>query len=415
MIENIVKYNFWNGNDIPLGYIRKEYTDRIGRCVGNNLVKVITGQRRVGKSYILRQIAHNVIESGVPANNVLYVNLEYMELNSVVTAADLQNLYLEYKRLLQPNGKTFVFIDEIQYVAEWERFVNSHSQDFSEPCELFISGSNSKLLSGELATMLSGRYVKFEVFPYSFAEYCDVAACERSKSSYMEYLHTGALPELLNLNDDEMRRNYMVSIRDTVMLRDIVGRYKVKDSRLLNDIFTFMVNNASSIVSISNIVNYFASRKRKTNYETVSAYIGYLEDAFLLHKAERYNIRGKETMSGNCKYYVNDLSFRNYLYGGFGFGDGHLMENAVYLDLRRRGFEVYVGNIVNKEVDFVAIRGDQRVYVQACLELTASETAGREYAPLLKISDNYPKYIVSLDDYRVPSLEGIGQVKPWLS
>lgn len=336
-----------------------------------------------------------------------------MELLTLRSAIELEQLYQAYRQELKPVGKVYLFIDEIQYIDEWERFVNSHSQDFAEPCELFISGSNSNLLSGELATLLSGRYVEFEIFPFSYTEYCGITEQEEGKESYTKFIQTGALPELFNLPNDEMKQNYISSIKDTVMLRDIVGRYNVKDVKLLDDLFVYLVNTASSLISITNIINFFASKKRKTNYETLSSYISYLENSFLIHRAERYNIKGKDTISGNSKYYLNDLSYRNYLYSGYGYGIGYLLENAIYLSLRHAGYQVYVGIIRDTEVDFVAIKGDKRLYLQVSFQLTEEKTIEREYRSLKLIDDNFDKYVVSMDDYKIPTNEGIEHVSAW--
>lgn len=413
IFDSIRKYNFWNNNVVETGHIRTDYTDKIIEYTGNKLVKVLVGQRRTGKSYILRQLASRLLQQGIPTENILYINKEYMEFNIIQSANDLQTLYIEYRKSLKPDGKVYLFIDEIQYIDQWERFVNSHSQDFAEPCELFISGSNSDLLSGELATLLSGRYVEFEILPYSYSEYCVFTGNNQNRDTYMTYLQSSGLPELLNLSGAEMQRNYVSAIKDTVMLRDIVKRYKVKDVKLLDDLFVYMVSNAGNIISVTNIINYFASQKRKTNYETLTSYIGYLENSFLIHRAERYNIKGKETISGNCKFYINDLGFRNYLYAGFGYGIGYLLENCIYLDLIRAGYQIYVGTIKDKEVDFVAIKGKKRVYFQVCYQLTDQQTIEREYASLINIDDNYPKYVVSMDDFLLPTNEGIEHIKPW--
>lgn len=413
IINSIRKYNYWNNNPVDSGFARTAYTDKIGSYIGNQLVKVLVGQRRVGKSYILRQLASKLIEQGIPSENILYINKEYMEFITLSSAVELEELYLSYRKQLNPKGKVYLFIDEIQYIDQWERFVNSHSQDFAEPCELFVSGSNSNLLSGELATLLSGRYVEFEVFPYSYTEYCGITEQQPGNDSYKKYLQSGALPELFNLPNDEMKQNYVSSIKDTVMLRDIVGRYKVKDVKLLDDLFVYLVNSAANIISITNIINFFKSKKRKTNYETLSSYISYLESSFLVHRAERYNIKGKETISGNCKYYLNDLSYRNYLYSGYGYGLGYLLENAVYLSLSRAGYQVYVGVIKDTEVDFVAIKGDRRLYLQVTLQLTEESTVEREYHSLKLIEDNFDKYVVSMDDYKIPTNEGIEHIPAW--
>ncbi len=413
ILNSIRKYNYWDNNNVESGYERTVYTTKIGQYVGNKLVKVLVGQRRAGKSYILRQIAAKLITEGVKSENILYINKEYMELITLRSATELEELYKAYKAALKPQGKVYLFIDEIQYIDEWEHFVNSHSQDFAEPTELFISGSNSNLLSGELATMLSGRYVEFEIFPFSYSAFCGITGQIEGRDSYKKYLESGALPELFNLPSDEMKQNYVSSIKDTVMLRDIVARYKVKDIKLLDDIFVYLVNNAANIISITNIINFFASKKRKTNYETISSYVSYLESSFLIHRAERYNIKGKETISGNCKYYLNDLCYRNYLYSGYGYGVGYLLENAVYLSLRRAGYTVYVGVVKDTEVDFVAIKGERRLYFQVTLQLTEEQTIEREYRSLKLIDDNFDKYVVSMDDYRIPSNEGVDHLAAW--
>lgn len=407
------KYNFWNGNVPELGFKRTDYTNKIFDYTGNKLIKVLVGQRRAGKSYILRQIAQRLINEGTEAKNIFYINKEFTDFDFIDSYRDLDELLKFYKETLKPSGKIYLFIDEIQNVEGWEHFVNSHSQDFVEACEIFISGSNSKMLSGELATLLSGRYVNFEIFPFSYNEYLGITDKEVSKQSYIDYMESGALPELFVLPNDETKRNYISAIKDTVLLRDIIQRHNIKDTKLLEDVFVYLVNNASNLVSIANIVNYFKSNKRKTTYDTVANYIGYIEDTFLIHKVERYDIRGKDTIAGNCKYYINDLSFKNYLYTGFGYGIGYKLENLVYLELRRAGYEVYVGTMRDKEVDFVAKKADRVIYVQSTYLMVDEQTAKREYAPLQAIQDNYEKVVVSLDDIALPSNEGIRHVQAW--
>lgn len=412
-LASLEKYNFWKGNVQELGFDRKDYTDRIFDYTGNKLIKVLVGQRRAGKSYILRQIAQRLINEGTNPKNIFYINKEFTDFDFIGNYKDLDVLLNLYKAELKPSGKIYLFIDEIQNVEGWEHFVNSHSQDYVDSYEIFISGSNSKMLSGELATLLSGRYVNFEIFPFSYSEYLGITNKAVSKQSYIEYMESGALPELFVLPNDETKRNYISAIKDTVLLRDIIQRHSIKDTKLLEDIFIYLVNNASNLVSITNIVNFFKSNKRKTTYDTVANYIGYIEDTFLIHKAERYDIRGKDTISGNCKYYINDLSFKNYLYTGFGYGIGYKLENLVYLELRRAGYEVYVGAMRDKEVDFVAKKADRIIYLQSTYLLADEQTAKREYAPLEAIRDNYEKVVVSLDDIALPSNNGILHVQAW--
>lgn len=413
-IEALKKYNLWNGNSYNLGLERRSYTDKISNFIGNNLVKVLIGQRRSGKSYILRQIAANLISaSGVNPANILYINKEYLEFDFITDYKDLESIYRLYRDTIKPIGRVYLFVDEIQYIEGWERFVNSHSQDFVEECELFISGSNSKMLSSELATMLSGRYVEFHIFPYSFEEYTRLLEKVANRESYIEYLKKGGLPELYNLPTVESQKQYVSSVKDTILLRDIVQRKTIRDVKLLDDVFIYLVNNASNLLSITNIVNFFASKKRKTTYDTISNYIGFIEEAFLTYKAERYNIKGKDVVAGNCKYYLNDLAFKNYLYPGFAYGLGYLLENAVYLTLLRAGYTVYTGTIKDKEVDFVATKDDRVIYIQCTYMLEDEKTVEREYGALEAISDSYEKYVVSLDEIKLPSRNGIKHIQGW--
>ena len=408
------KYNLWGGNTYQLGLERKSYTDKIGNFVGNNLVKVLIGQRRSGKSYILRQIASSLVsERGVNPANILYINKEYLEFDFIDDYKTLESLYRFYREKLKPQGKVYLFFDEIQNVDGWERFVNSHSQDFVEESELFISGSNSKMLSSELATLLSGRYVEFHIFPYSYAEYLQLMQQPAGRASYLAYLQKGGLSELYNLPTVESEKQYVASVKDTILLRDIVKRKPVRDVRLLDDIFIYLVNNASNLFSVQHIVNFFKSKNRKVSYDTLSNYLGYIEEAFLAYKTERYNIKGKDVVAGNCKYYLNDLSFKNFLYPGFAYGVGYLLENAVYLELRRLGYIVYTGSFRNKEVDFVAMKDDRVIYLQATYMLETAQTMEREYAPLLTIGDNYEKYVVSMDEVQFPSNEGVRHIQAW--
>ena len=412
-INILKKYNFWDNNIIDLGYLRTSYTGKITDYIGNRLIKVLVGQRRAGKSFILRQIVKHLIAKGISPNNTLIINKEFSDFDFLSSYKELDDLIKLYKTHLNRNGKIYIFIDEIQNISGWERLVNSYSQDYVDNYELFISGSNSKMLSNELATLLSGRYVKFEIFPFSYNEYLGITERPKSKQTYIEYLESGGLPELFMLSKQETKRNYVSAIKDTVLLRDIIQRHNIREPRLLEDIFVYLVNNASNLISVSNIFKYYKGLGRKISYDIIANYISYIEDAFLIHRCERFNIRGKEIIAGNVKFYANDLSFKNYLYPGYGYGFGYLVENLIYLELRRAGYEVYTGTIKDKEVDFVASKSDRVIYVQCAYLLAEPETIVREYTSLEAISDNYEKYIVTLDDLTFPSNKGIRHIQAW--
>lgn len=411
--NSLKKYNFWNGNVPQQGFLRIDYLNAIKSYCHNTLVKVIVGQRRTGKSYILRQIASDLIANGVHPHNIFYLNKEYIDFDFVNHYTDLEQLIKHYQAKLKPQGKIYLFLDEIQNITQWERLVNSYSQDFTQSYEVFISGSNSKMLSGELATLLSGRYVNFEIFPFSFKEYAGITQQNSNKESYINYMQSGGLPELFVLPNDETKRHYVASVKDTVLLRDVIQRHAIKDPKLLEEIFIYLVNNAANLLSINNVTNYLKSKGRKTTYDTIANYIGYIEDTFLVHKAERLDIKGKDTIAGNVKYYCNDLAYKNYLYAGFGYGLGYQLENLIYLELRRLGYEVYVGVLPNKEVDFVAIKAGQKLYVQSTYLLIDEVTIKREYTSLEAINDNYTKIVVSLDDIVIPVRNGIIHLQAW--
>lgn len=412
-IESVKRYNLWFDNTIDCGFPRPLYTANINQYLGNKVVKVLTGQRRVGKSYILRQTAMHLMRQGVSGNNIVFINRELTAFDFIENYKDLDNFIRLYRQELKPEGRIYIFIDEVQDIEGWERVVNSLSQDFTEDYELFITGSNSKMFSGELSTLLSGRYVEFHIFPLSYEEYASVHQLPIGKQSYMQYMAAGGYPELVHFQSSDVKRNYISGLKDTVLLKDIIRRYTIRDIRLLEDLFAYLVNNSSNLLSITNITNFIKSKGRKTSYDTVSAYLGYIEEVYLAHRALRYNIKGKETLSGSYKYYMNDLSFKNYLYAGFGYGTGYLLENLVYLELLRHGYDVYVGSIKEKEVDFVAIKNDRTIYVQATYLLIDEHTIEREYAPLELIADNYEKVVVSLDDLQMPSRNGIKHIRAW--
>lgn len=413
IVSTLRKYNLWDSNPIDLGYLRTSYTEKITDYIGNRLIKVLVGQRRAGKSFLLRQIVKHLIIKGISPDNTLIINKEFSDFDFLSSYKELDDLIKLYRSELKPLGKIYIFIDEIQNISGWERVVNSYSQDYADDYELFISGSNSKMLSNELATLLSGRYVKFEIFPFSYNEYLGITERPKSKQTYIEYMESGGLPELFMLSKQESKRNYVSAIKDTVLLRDIIQRHNIREPRLLEDIFVYLVNNASNLISVSSIFKYYKGLGRKTSYDIIANYISYIEDAFLIHRCERFNIRGKEIIAGNVKFYANDLSFKNYLYPGFGYGFGYLVENIIFLELRRAGYEVYTGSIKDKEVDFVANKADRVIYVQCAYLLAEQETIVREYASLEAISDNYEKYIITLDDLTFSSNKGIRHIQAW--
>jgi predicted AAA+ superfamily ATPase len=413
VINILRKYNFWDNQQVKVGFVRLDYLSKLSSFIGNSLIKVITGQRRTGKSYLMRQLIAHLHNTGVNPHNILYINKEMADFDFIRNHSDLHDIIKLYLANINPTGKVFLFFDEIQLVENWEKVINSYSQDYSTEYEVFISGSNSKLLSGELASLITGRYVSFQVYPYSFSEYCNVSGKKYEKATFIEYLTGGGLPELFNLPDMETRKNYMQALKDTILLKDIVLRNQIKDASLLELLFTFLVQNISNPVSVQNIVNYFLNLKISTNYNTVSSYIEYIKQTFLMHEVFRYDMKGKKIIGGTRKYYINDLSFRNILFPGFEPGLGYLLENAVFLEFKRNGYDVFTGSERNREIDFVVKKGGNTKYIQVMYFLTDEKVIEREFGNLESIKDNFEKMVISLDDVSLGNRRGIIHYPAW--
>ncbi|MBI2444303.1 MAG: ATP-binding protein [Candidatus Magasanikbacteria bacterium] len=413
LFDNLRKYNYWDGVLPEIGVSRTRYQQRISGYLGNQLIKVLVGQRRAGKSYLLRQIIHRLMEAGTPAKNIFYLNKELVEFDEVRTYEEARSLIAAYREKLKISGQSYIFLDEVQTISGWEKLVNSLAQNPREACEVFISGSNSAMLSGELATVISGRFVAIEVFPFSFSEFCAAYRLPAGKDSYLSYLRTGGLPELARLSGEEARRNYVAAVRDTIILKDIVERFAIKDAALLQDIFSFCVDGIGTLFSVNSIVNYLKSHHRKTNHETVANYASYLCDAFLIHETPRYDVRGRAVFARQRKYYLNDLAFRAFLSSGYDAAPGKLLENSIFLHFRSLGYRMFVGTVGKQEVDFVAEKDGERQYVQAAYLLADDQVVEREFGALEKIEDNYPKFVVSLDDASFGVRNGIRHLRPW--
>lgn len=412
-LDIIAPYNLWYGNQLPAGFIRDTYTGRLMKYTGNRLVKVLTGQRRVGKSYIMRQVATELIKNGVRPENTLFINCELSVFGFIRNADDLGRLVSAYRERFNPEGRLYIFIDEVQEIDEWERAVNSMSQDYTVEAELFISGSNSRLLSGELASLLSGRYVEFLITPLSFDEYCGVHSLGRERGAFLRYLKEGGLPELINLPDEEVKQRYVAGLRDSIMLKDIVKRYSIKDVGLLESLFAYLVNNASNMISITGIVNFIKSRGNRSTYDTVAAYIMYLQEAFLVHKSERYNISGKELLAGNFKLYINDQAYHNYLFSSVRYGLGYVLENVVYMEFVRKGYVVNTGVVKEHEVDFIARKDGRTIYAQVAYTVHDEETAQREYESLDCVKGEGEKFLITMDDDLLPMRNGVCHLQAW--
>ncbi len=413
IFKKLEKYNYWNKKTYKIGFYRIKYLEKIKKYCNNDLIKVIIGQRRVGKSYILRQIIYSLLKTKINPKNIFYLNKELTDFDDIKNYKDLSKLIQYYKKQLRISGKVYIFLDEVQEIVGWEKIVNSLSQDCKDSYEVYITGSNSAMLSSELGTYLSGRFITFEIFPYSFNEYASFFNHEKNKINFINFLKIGGLPELFNLNDNETRFHYITALKDTIILNDIVKKFTIRDVYLLERLFMFLIDNIGNIFSINKIVNYLKNKKINTNYETLSNYMSYLCNSNMVHAVDRYDIKGKEILSGNKKYYLNDLSFRNYLCSGFDPGMGKSLENYFYLYFRSLGYKIYIGNIQKEEVDFILENGDKKKYYQITYSLLNKDVVDREFRSLEKIRDSYEKYVISLDDTSFGNRNGIKHLLAW--
>ena len=415
IFNKLKEYNFWEGEVKKTGFKRVIYLKKIKKYLNNKLIKVLVGQRRVGKSYLMRQIIAELISLDFQVNpkNIFYLNKEIADFSSIDTHQKLLELIKTYKKTLKVKGKIYIFLDEVQEIRSWEKLVNSLSQDYKNEYEVFISGSNSRLLSSELASYISGRYVSFEIFPFLFSEYIELLELEKNKANFLEYLNTGGMPELFNLKDLEVQKHYIQDLKDSILFKDIVQRHKIKNASLLEDIFKFVSNNIGNLFSVNKVVNFLHSEKQKTNHETISNYLAYLKDTFLIHEVDRFDIRGKEILSSTKKYYLNDLSFRNLLSSSFDYEPGNNLENIIYIYFKSLGYKIFVGKVLNTEIDFVLEKDQKKKYVQVIFSLLDKKVRSREFGNLSLIKDNYEKIVISLDDLSFGNRDGIQHQLAW--
>ena len=386
---------------------RELYMSRIRPFIGDELIKVITGLRRSGKSVMMELVRQELLASGIPKENVISYNFESMSYAHLRTAEALRADILLAVSALE--GKVYLFFDELQEVAEWERCINSLRVELN--CDIYITGSNAKLLSGELATYIAGRYVEFTIYPFSFAEflplYQTTVPSASARDAFMRYLTLGGMPYLRNLDYDEAPSlQYLLDLFNSVVLKDIVQRNGIRDVDLLQRIIAYVVGHVGTTFSASSITKYLKNEGRSVSAETVQNYIKACEDAFLLYRAKRQDIKGKKILAINEKYYIVDQGLREAIYGG-GMRDINLvLENMVFMELLRRGYTITVGKVDENEIDFIGEKQGQKVYVQVSYLLASEETIRREFDVYSKVRDNFPKFVVSLDDIDM-SREGI--------
>ena len=376
--------------------LRKNYLDQIIPLIDKNLIKVLTGVRRSGKTVLLQQIQDYLLQHGRQKNNVVYISFE-SKANAHLKSSDaLYSYLLDAGR--KANGKTYIFLDEIQAVPAWEEVVSSLLVDLD--CDIYITGSNSKLLSGELATLIAGRYIQIHVYPFTLSEAKEITKQNGTFVSddalFSDYLRYGGLPLRFSLEEISVEP-YLSDTYDAIVVKDILQRNKLNDSALLNLLLSFLMDNIANPFSARSIVSALAANGIRTSVDTVLAYIGYIKNAMIMNSVQRYDIKGKKLLAAGEKYYAVDLGLRNVIKSSPEIDFNKLYENLVYLELLSRGYDIKVGKTDNYEIDFIAYKGKERIYVQVCYLLASPETVEREFGNLERINDNYPKYVISGD------------------
>ncbi len=379
---------------------REMYLSRIRPFIGGELIKVITGIRRCGKSVMLQLVRQELIESGIGEEQCIAINFEDMRNARLCTAESLHDEILRRAKNIQ--GKIYLFFDEIQEVKNWEKCVNSLRVALD--CDIYITGSNAKLLSGELATYLAGRYVEFVIYPFSFAEFTElyktIAPQDSVRQSFQKYLLCGGMPYLANIRyAEEPSRQYLTDVFNSVQLKDIVKRNNVRDVDLLERIIAYITANIGTTFSAGSLSRFFKSEQRTVAPETILNYIKYCCDAYLFYKVKRQDLQGKQILAANEKYYIADHGIREAVFGGNTRDINLILENIVFMEMLRRGYAVTVGKFEDREIDFVCEKHGEKIYVQVAYLLANEETVRREFDIYDSVRDNFPKYVVSLDEF----------------
>lgn len=376
--------------------IREAYISQIVPLIDKNLIKVLTGVRRSGKTVLLSQIQDYLLKNGRSKSQIINISLESKK-NKKFKDGDVLYEYL-ISACEKLNAKAYIFLDEIQVVSGWEEVVSSLLVDID--CDIYITGSNSKLLSGELATLIAGRYIQIHVYPFTLSEAKQMLEQNGKFKSdevlFQDYLKYGGLPMRFSLEEISLEA-YLSDTYDAIVVKDIIQRNNIKDTNLLNMILAFLMDNIANPFSARSIVAALKQEGINTTVETVIAYIDYIKKAMVVYSAQRYDIKGKKLLTTNEKYYTVDLGLRNCVKASGEIDYNKLYENIVYLELLYRGYDVKVGKTDDYEIDFVAYKGSDTLYVQVCYLLASAETAEREFGNLERIKDNYPKYVISGD------------------
>ncbi len=378
---------------------RELYMKRIRPFIGNELIKVLTGLRRSGKSVMLELIQRELLAMGVNKEQFICYNFEQMKNAHLCNAQALYTEVMARAQLIE--GKKYLFFDEIQEVQDWEKCINSFRLDFD--CDIYLTGSNAKLSSGELATYLAGRYVEFIIYPFSFAEFTElyqtVFPDVSQTQCFRQYLTEGGMPYLSNLRyEAQPSRQYLMDLYNSVILKDVVKRNNIRDVDLLERIIAYITTNIGTTFSATSVSKFMKSEGRKVSTDTILNYIRACESAFLFYRAKRQDVQDKKILAVQEKYYIADHGIREAVFGGNMRDINLILENLIYMEMLRRGYTVTVGKVADKEIDFIGERQNEKIYIQVAYLLASEETIAREFGVYNQVQDNFPKYVVTMDE-----------------
>ena len=391
---------------------RELYIEKIKSFIDKDIIKVLTGIRRSGKSVMLKLIMEELKQNKIDEKQFININFENL-INIELTTADKLYEYI-LKKVSEIKKKCYIFLDEIQEVKDWEKCINSLRVNEEYDFDIYITGSNAKLLSGELSTYLAGRYVEFVIYPFSFKEFLETLKSIQqdvsTREAFQKYVKFGGMPFLYNLAfEEEASLQYLKDIYSSIILKDITQKNKIRDTDLLERVISYLIMNVGNNFSATSISKFFKSENRKVSVETILNYIKAAEESFLIYKVSRDDLIGKKVLNVNEKYYIADHGMREAILGSNQRDINQIFENIIYLELLRKGYNVRVGKVDNLEVDFVCTKGNEKIYVQVAYLLASSETIEREFTSLKKIDDNYPKYVISMDEFNM-SRNGIKHI-----
>ncbi len=390
--------------------LRPTYIKEVSKFINKPLIKIITGIRRSGKSTVLKLLKEELIRKEIDDTQIVYINFESFTYSNITNASEL---YIYIKNKVHENKRYYLLLDEIQEVSDWEKAVNSFLVDFD--VDIYLTGSNSHLLSSELSTYLTGRYIEIPIFTLSYVEFLSFRKHffpnEKIDNLFSHYLRTGGFPVVHTSEyDEESIYQIVYDIYSSVILRDSIQRHKIRDVEMLERLVKFAFDNIGNTFSGKNVADYFKSQQRKLDLNTVYNYLNALESAFILYRVPRYDIKGKEILKTQEKFYVSDISL---IYSTLGYRDrmiSGILENIVFLELKRRGFQVFVGKIDTREIDFIAEKKGDKIYIQVAYKLESEDTVKREFSPLLSVKDHFPKYVITMDDFWKDSINGIKHI-----